>query len=184
MRPPSTIHFVRVGNGRIALFHRPRKADLPNLPKIGCTHLVTLLKESEGAEHIGKLAENARLNWVWLPVPNGKYPQGEVHERLVQALPELSRLLDEGSSLLIHCSAGIHRTGILAYGLLRWRGMNRKKALSVIRRLRKETYEGMGEKRLRWGDDIAADRNLKEVTWIHSVKKSVVRLMTKIFKTR
>lgn len=184
MRSPSRIHFIRVGNGRIALHHRPRRVDLPNLPKIGCTHLVTLLKESEGAEKIGEMAKDAGLQWVWLPVPNGKYPQGEVHARLIRELPELSQLLDEGNSLLIHCSAGIHRTGTVAYGLLRWRGMDRKKALRAIRRARKETYEGMGEKRLRWGDDIAREAKGKEETWIHSIKKSVSRLTTTIFKTR
>jgi protein-tyrosine phosphatase len=184
MRPPSTIHFVRVGKGRLALLHRPRRVDFPNLPNIGCTHLVTLLKESEGARQIGEMANNAGLSWVWLPVPNGKYPEGEVHELLAQALPELSKLLDEGNSLLIHCSAGIHRTGTVAYGLLRWRGMDRKKALSVIRRSRKETYEGVGAKRLRWGDDVGREINVKEVSWINSIKKSANRLLIKVFKKR
>ena len=184
MRPPSTIHFVRVGKGRLALLHRPRQADFTNLPKIGCTHMVTLLKESEGAVQIGEMATNAGLSWVWLPIPNGKYPQGEVHERLARAMPELSHLLDEGNSLLIHCSAGIHRTGTIAYGLLRWRGMERKKALRVIRRTREETYKGVGEKRLRWGDDIAREAHAEEAPWIHSIKKSVNRLVTTIFRTR
>ncbi len=166
----------------MALLHRPRYVDFSNLPKIGCTHVVTLLKESEGAEKIGNLAENAGLTWIWLPVPNGNYPQGEVHERLAGALPELSNLLDEGNSLLIHCSAGVHRTGTVAYALLRWRGLDRKQAIHLIERTRKETAEGMGEKRLRWGDEMARNSKEQEASWIHSIKKSAKRLLTKVFK--
>jgi len=94
----SRVHFVRVGRGRLALYHRPRTVDLPALRKLGCTHVVTLL---------------------------------------------------------IHCSAGVHRTGTVAYGLLRWRGLSRKQALALISKTRSLTTEGMGEKRLRWGEEIA-----------------------------
>ena len=151
----SEIRFVKVGNGRLALNHYPRRADFSMLREAGCTHVVTLLKESEGAQHVGNLTQNAGLAWVWLPVPNGNYPAGEVHQRLVEAMPSLSQLLDEGASILIHCSAGIHRTGTVAYGVLRWRGMSREEALKLIAQMRKITQAEMGEKRLRWGDTIA-----------------------------
>ncbi len=127
------------------------------LRELGCTHIVTLLKEKEGAQHICRMAENHELTWVWVPVPNGDYPVGEVHQRLIEALPHLSQLLDEGASLLIHCSAGIHRTGTVTYGLLRWRGVSQEDALKLIGQMRKVTLEEMGEKRLRWGDKIAQD---------------------------
>ena len=139
----------------MALNHYPRRADFPMLREAGCTHVVTLLKESEGAQHVGNLTQNAGLAWVWLPVPNGNTPEGELHQRLLEAMPRLSLLLDEGASILIHCSAGIHRTGTVAYGLLRWRGMDSEKALGLIAQMRQITREEMGEKRLRWGDSIA-----------------------------
>jgi hypothetical protein len=60
--------------------------------------------------------------------------------------------------------------------------MDRKKALDVIKRSRKETYEGVGEKRLRWGDEIARDPNKQETSWIDSIKKSASQSLTKIFK--
>jgi protein-tyrosine phosphatase len=104
------IRFVRVGRGRLALYHRPRHDTFPSVRRMGGTHVVTLLKDIENAEHYGNLARGAGLEWIWLPVPNGKYPQKDVHERLLDAMPELSRLLDEGNSLLIHCSAGVHRS--------------------------------------------------------------------------
>jgi protein-tyrosine phosphatase len=184
MKETSTYNFVKVGNGRLALYHRPRGMDFPRLRQIGCTHVVTLLKESEHAESIGNMAKNAGLQWIWLPVPNGDYPVGKIHERLIQAMPQLSQLLDEGGSILIHCSAGIHRTGTVAYGLLRWRGVERDEAMRIIGEIRIFTAEGMMEKRRRWGDENARQVVQQDKTWVHSAKEFLNQLTTKIFKSR
>lgn len=184
MKEPTRYNFVKVGNGRLALNHRPGRADFSHLRKLGCTHVVTLLKESESAQKIGNQTKDAGMEWVWVPVPNGNYPQGEVHERLLAAMPQLSQLLDEGKSLLIHCSAGIHRTGTVAYGLLRWRGVGQDEAMRIIHEMRKETAEGMLKKRMRWGDENARPAASKEKTWAHSVREFVNRLRTKLFKLR
>jgi protein-tyrosine phosphatase len=175
------VRFVKVGNGRIALYHRPKKTDFMPLREMGCTHVVTLLKESENAEFYGKMTKDAGLEWIWLSVPNGKYPQGEMDERLIATLPVLSQLLDDGKSLLIHCSAGIHRTGMVTYGLLRWRGVDSKEAMAIIREARSETAEGMMEKRMRWGDDIAQPGQ-KDHSWLHFAKEFVNRLLTSLSK--
>ncbi|MBK7453555.1 MAG: dual specificity protein phosphatase family protein [Anaerolineales bacterium] len=180
----SRYNFVKVGNGRIALNHRPRGVDFSHLRKIGCTHIVTLLKESERAETYGNMAKNAGLNWIWLPVPNGDYPRGEVHDRLIQTMPQLSEILDEGGSILIHCSAGIHRTGTVAYGLLRWRGVEGDEAMRLIATIRKETAEGMLEKRRRWGDENAGQVVQQDKSWAHSVKEFVNQLKTRLFRSR
>jgi len=183
-KAPSEIHFVNVGRGRLALYHRPRHDTFSTARRMGCTHIVTLLKETENAEKYGNMTRHAGLEWFWLPVPNGKYPEGEVHERLVHAMPELSRLLDEGKSLLIHCSAGIHRTGTVAYGLLRWRGIPSERAMQIIAEARQETAEGMLEKRMKWGDDNARPAASQDSTWLHSVKEFVNRWKTRIFNPR
>jgi protein-tyrosine phosphatase len=184
MKESSAIHFVKVGKGRMALHHRPRGTDFTLLREMGCTYTVTLLKESEGALRYGEMTRKAGIKWFWLAVPNGKYPEGEVHAALINAWPKLSQRLDDGNSILIHCSAGIHRTGTVAYGLLRWRGVAGEKAMHIIRQARKETAEGMLEKRMRWGDDNAREPVQQEPTWIHSVKEFAHRLQTSIFKKR
>lgn len=174
----SKYHFVKVGNGRLALNHRPGGRDFKLLRESGCTHVVTLLKESEFAQKIGNQTKNAGLQWVWLPVPNGNHPEGDVHERLLAAMPHLSQLLDEGNSLFIHCSAGIHRTGTVAYGLLRWRGMERDEAMRVINEMRKETAEGMMEKRMRWGDENARHVTQTEKNWLTIIRKFLSRFIS------
>lgn len=185
VKNPSRVRFVKVGRGRLALYHRPRREIFASLRRKGCTHIVTLLKETEDAEFYGELTRQAGMEWIWLPVPNGKYPKEEVHERLINAIPELSSLLDEGNTLLIHCSAGIHRTGTVAYGLLRWRGVSSERAMQIIGRSRKETAEGMMDKRKKWGDDNARPIiESQDATWITSVKEFVNQLRTRLFKPR
>lgn len=179
VKKPSQIHFVKVGKGRLALFHRPRHDTFATMRKMGGTHVVTLLKDIEDAEHYGNMAREAGLTWIWVPVPNGKYPEGEVHKRLIAAMPELSRLLDEGKSLLIHCSAGVHRTGTVAYGLLRYRGVDSQRAMAIIRTTRVETADGMMAKRMKWGDDNARVAPQEE-SWFDSVRS----WLTKIFHQR
>jgi predicted protein tyrosine phosphatase len=145
-----------VGAGRLALWHRPGRKHFVAIRDAGCSHLVTLLSEREGARGVGEAAADAGLTWIWLPMPNSDEPVGEARAVLEGGLAELSRLLDRGHSLLIHCSAGIHRTGMTAYALLRHRGLDREQALSIIGQARAYTREGVQEKHLRWGDDIAA----------------------------
>ncbi len=152
------IRWVEVGNGALALYHRPKGRDMAAFRKEGATHLVTLLSERENARKYGDAAKRHGITWVWLPMPNANYPTDEVHERLRAALPELSRLLDEGARIIIHCSAGIHRTGMVTYGLLRWKGYTPDEAMRIIRKTRKVTAKEMKAKRQKWGDDLVAAR--------------------------
>jgi len=127
------------------------------LAELGCHQVVTLLSHSEGAPHIGKAVQAAGIAWTWLPVAHGKPPQAEEDLRLRRGLPELSGYLDAGSSLLLHCSAGIHRTGMVAYALLRWRGIASNEALDLIAKMRQLTREGLREHHLAWGDHVASE---------------------------
>ena len=151
------ICFVTVGSGRLALYHFLGNRTSQDLLQSGCTHVVTLLRETERARGIGERVQTLGLTWLWIPVPNGSTPQGEVNERLVAAIPQISALLDEGASVLIHCAAGIHRTGMLAYGLLRWRGLGPQEALEKIGQSRMVTREGILPRHIRRGDQPARE---------------------------
>ena len=150
------IRWTSIGAGRLALWHRPGRRHFAVLRDAGVTHLVTLLSERESARAIGEEAEAAGLEWVWLPLEGAKEPEGVARQTLDKGLAKLSHLLDDSNSLLIHCSAGIHRTGMFAYALLRHRGLGRDDALAKIEQARPHTREGLEEHHLRWGDEIAA----------------------------
>lgn len=50
------------------------------------------------------------------------------------------------------CSAGIHRTGMVTYGLLRSLGNEKTEAAQILQSLREVTSSQVGEDRLLWGD--------------------------------
>jgi len=155
MRDPK---WLPIGTGKLALASLPGRKDLPRLPQLGCQHVVTLVAEHEGALVIGAAVQAMGLVWTWVPLRNGRYPNPEASARLKAALPRLSERLDAGEALLIHCSAGIHRTGMTAYALLRWRGLTADEALAAIARMRRFTRDGLQVPQLAWGEDVLSGK--------------------------
>jgi protein-tyrosine phosphatase len=131
---------VRVGTGTLGLSHRPRRKDVTRL--------------LERAKEIGEAVRDARLTWIWCPLANGQPPDAEVTARIQPLLAELARVVADGAAILVHCSAGIHRTGMFGYALLRQLGLDRSTARSKLMELREVTGEGVGEDRLAWGDAL------------------------------
>jgi hypothetical protein len=153
--PSTTIdcNWVTLGNGRLTLWHRLGGRSVSKLKAFGCDCVVTLLSSREGAEAIGNSVANAGIEWVWLPLENGQAPRGAASDALVLALPAIADRLEVGRSILIHCSAGIHRTGMVAYALLRWYGWDEERALAAIGEMRAHTRAGIRRKQIDWGND-------------------------------
>jgi protein-tyrosine phosphatase len=151
------MNWVPVSAGFLALTHRPGKKAFGELRTQGCTVLVTLLSEREGARGIQHGAENAGLRWLWLPLENASVPSEELTPRLRAGLRQIAALLQSGEHVAIHCSAGIHRTGMIAYALLRSMGQTSEQAKETLAALRTETAAGVGEHRLAWGDQFDGD---------------------------
>lgn len=150
--------WIPLAPGRLNVRGRPSHKALPGLRADGCTHIVTLLSEREGAPALGEAVTAAGMQWVWLPLPNGTPPTGDASARAADRIRELSALIDAGGSLLIHCAAGIHRTGMIAYALLRWRGLAPDVTLKQLGVMRAHTRDGVAPKHLAWGDALVADR--------------------------
>lgn len=149
------IEFVDCGPGRLAIGHRPRRKTIAGMKAAGTTHVVTLLGAPEGAETIGTDVKHAGLTWIWLPMESAEPPAPDRSEVFRRGLTEISEALDAGGSLYLHCSAGIHRTGMIAHALLRLRGLGAADALVKLGELRTVTAEGVGEHRIAWGHQFA-----------------------------
>lgn len=122
------------------------------LAEEGVTHLVTLLSAREGAAGIGEAVGAAGLGWLWLPLENADPPAEARDSEIRAAFDQVRGLLGSGARVLIHCSAGIHRTGLIGYALLRYLGQSADQARDTLRALRDVTAEGVGGPRLGWGD--------------------------------
>lgn len=147
-----TVDYVPVLNGALAMGHRPKLKKIPLLKESGTSHIWTLLSEREGALDIGKATKKCDLQWLWLPLANGKPPEDSVLTLLESCFFEVKLALEKGASVYLHCSAGIHRTGMISYAFLRYLNIDEAEALDKMRKMRVVTEEGVGSERLAWGE--------------------------------
>jgi hypothetical protein len=155
---PAAVSWVQVGNGFLAIGHKPGgKTSFEGLKEEGTSTVLTLLHENEGASLIGKRVQAVQIGWIWFPFsasqPHGSETIAEVHALYTG----LSDLLHTGNKIYIHCSAGIHRTGMITYGLLRFLGKEKSEAFELLQNLRAVTAAQVGEERLLWADQFGRE---------------------------
>lgn len=102
----------------------------------GATLLVTLLTRRE-VERLGDLKGGARaagLRWLHHPIPDMQPPSSPAAAARVVA--RLEAHLAEGGTAVLHCLAGLGRTGTLAACLLVARGRDAAAAVAAVRAVR------------------------------------------------
>lgn len=152
---PASVAYIEVGNGALGVMRRPRLKVLPKLQAEGATHLVTLLADSDAGQ-LGIAAGKAGLTWIWIPLFNGDPPDPDKDDELRSKLESVVRLIERGARVVLHCSAGLHglhRTGMVAYAILRLAGRSREEARSLLSSVR--SLDEIGEERLAWGERLA-----------------------------
>lgn len=150
------LQWVDLAGGRLSVGPRPKLRGLGALRDSGVTHLATLLSAQEGAEELGAAARAAGLAWVWLPLANGDPPGLAQTPEVLAVLDAWGEVLAGGACIYLHCAAGIHRTGMIAYALMRRLGLAADTARQRLAELRPITASDVGELRLAWGDLHAA----------------------------
>lgn len=151
----SDLALVAIGSGALALTHRPKRTALAGWKANGVTHVVTLLSEREGAGDIAAAVTRAGLESIWIPLPGAAIPDDDDTRRLQPSIDRVASLLAHGARVAIHCSAGIHRTGMIGYAVLRRLGLSADEARAKLGELRAVTADGVGADRLAWGDRLA-----------------------------
>lgn len=149
------VNWVQVGNGHLAIGHKPGgKISFEGLKKEGASFVLTLLHENEGAATIGKQLHSVNIGWIWFPFSASKPHEGDNIVQIYSLYSNLSTLMDAGNNIYIHCSAGIHRTGMITYGFLRFLGKSKSEALAILQSLREVTASQVGADRLVWADQF------------------------------
>jgi len=159
MNSDLSLQFVQVLNGTFAVGHRPKIKTLPVYKQRGVSHVITLLSIKEGALEIKKAVISNELEWLWLPLENAKTPAPDKTDEILDMFLKWKALLHEKANLYLHCSAGIHRTGMIAYAFMRYLGFNAAEAITRLEKMRAITAEQMGYHRLAWGDEFAVNTN-------------------------
>lgn len=149
------INWVAAGKGALAIGHKPGgKISFEGMRNAGVTAVLTLLQGNEGALQIGDKVKKAGMEWIWFPFSAAQDNLLADTQRVFDLYQQLAALLEGSGQIYIHCSAGIHRTGMITYGLLRYLGMDNEAAAIMLRQLREVTAEQVGEERMIWGEQF------------------------------
>ncbi len=143
-------NFVQVFEcGQLALSQRPKIKEVKKLVNDNCNRVVTILpSRREQAHLIGAEVESYGMKWEWVKVAKATNFTLEEKTMFSKAIDNSLTAIISGESIIVHCSAGLHRTGIFAYSLLRNGGMNHEEALLTIGKIRQETADALEEKYL------------------------------------
>ncbi len=149
------INWIQVYNGSLTIGHRPGGRIISNLKVQGVDHILTLLSEAEGAREIEKGCHRDGVKWIWFPMSSAQVPGEEKSDIFKELFDEMAKILKNKAKLYLHCSAGIHRTGMITYAFLRYVGLSAFDARNKLKELRVDTWQAVGDNRLLWGDNFA-----------------------------
>lgn len=119
--------------------------DLQTVASHGARLLVTLMEEREldmlGVHTLPLEVRRAGLDWKHLPITDMAAPTAVFERRWEHAREELHAALGAGEMIVLHCWAGLGRTGTVAAKLLVEFGMAPEAAILRVRDARRGTIQ-------------------------------------------
>lgn len=114
--------------------------DLSALSRWQAQALVTLLRSNEmellGVSGLGDRVQRQGLHWHHLPILDGSAPGADFETAWRDVGPTLHAILDRDERVVVHCRAGLGRSGCIAARLLIERGVGNREAISAVRAAR------------------------------------------------
>lgn len=99
-----------------------------------------------GSGGLGRAVEAAGMAWHHLPILDFGGPRGETARLWPLVADEVHGRLDHGGQVLVHCRAGMGRSGMAVLRLLVERGEDPRQALARIRKVRPGAVETAGQR--------------------------------------
>mmetsp|Transcript_82519 Transcript_82519/g.129926 ORF Transcript_82519/g.129926 Transcript_82519/m.129926 type:complete len:292 (+) Transcript_82519:1-876(+) len=130
-----------VGCGRLLLTGAPSKKELEGwVSDVNC--VMTLLRSDELQDRKLDLAaglSSLGVEWHHMPITGAALEGANDREMVISAAGLVDCLLKSGKCVVVHCSAGLHRTGIVAYLALRLGGHSKSSAFELLGQVRWDT---------------------------------------------
>uniref|UniRef100_A0A7S3Z034 Tyrosine specific protein phosphatases domain-containing protein n=2 Tax=Lotharella globosa TaxID=91324 RepID=A0A7S3Z034_9EUKA len=165
----------------LTVWHRPKTQHIFHLKESGVTMLITCQADREHAQAVGKECKRLGLKWVHVPLGGANLNRLKNREdmaKVITGLDQAYHLLKDGKEkALLHCAAGIHRTGICTYTLLRCSGeaKTRGEAMECIKAIRLHTHDGVRDWRINLAEEILIPL-LSEKLSIDAPKQELVEI--------
>ena len=146
-------NWVEVKGGFLKIGPKPggKIRNLQNLQSEGASTVLTILSEREGAKNIAETCKNLNINWIWLQLADGKIPSPLINPEIIELFNEIKQKLAQKERIYIHCSAGLHRTGMITNALLMFLGFNENESFEFLQQLRTITAKELRPDRANWG---------------------------------
>jgi protein-tyrosine phosphatase len=132
-----------IGKGFFAIMARPSleqgdPASVVNIARLGIHLVVSLLEDNEartlGLDAERDMVKGLGMDFVSFPIPDMGLPKS------VEEFASLSKMLlkrvDAGTNILVHCHAGIGRSGLMAAGILLHCDLDPQQAFAHVSKMR------------------------------------------------
>ena len=132
-----------IGKGFFAIMARPSleqgdPASVVNISRLGIHMVVSLLENNEartlGLDAERELVRGLGMDFVSFPIPDMGLPTSV--EEFASLTKMLLKQVDAGTNILVHCHAGIGRSGLMAAGILLHCGLDPQQAFAHVSKMR------------------------------------------------
>lgn len=132
-------------DGRGRAWGRNLERDVEAIRQAGMGTVVTLLGDAElaalGARLLGANLQQAGLHWLQFPIVDFGIPDARAQVAWRTILADLVARLHEDERVLVHCAAGLGRTGTMVATILKALGHDSEAAIAMVRAARPGTIE-------------------------------------------
>lgn len=132
--------WVPLRAGWITAVGAPSQQRLATWRAAGATDVLTLQRSGEYRPWLPEICREQGLCWRHLPLSGRRLDQPGDAESLAR-VSSLLPIWDEPCRVVVHCAAGLHRTGAICYLLLRHSGLERNEAIERLRLARALTAD-------------------------------------------
>lgn len=144
MTAPAGIYRIDdIGAGSLAIMAHPASsgdvaARIAEIAASGINQVISLLEPAEaqllGLQHEAELVNAAGMDFISFPIPDMGLPASVAE--FARLSRRLYRQVHAGSNSLIHCRAGVGRSGLLAAAVLMHQGRDAQQAFAHVARRR------------------------------------------------
>ena len=146
----------------------PGRNRLVEWREAGVTDVVTLLRFDEMKPWLPRACDTARMRWHHFPL-SGRRPKSPNDMNMVENIVSWTMSMSSPhlppARIVVHCAAGLHRTGFALYLMFRSSGLSPEDALMRIHQARPLTQQELKRHTRRSGCLAEQAETLFRATW-------------------